>query len=54
MIELVSARIGQLPQAQRDVLEVLAFGEPLGIPLLVGLTGADALERTEARGLVEV
>jgi predicted ATPase len=32
LVELVSARIGQLPEAQRDVVEVLAFGEPLGIP----------------------
>ncbi|MGH3549405.1 MAG: hypothetical protein ACRDQU_15130 [Pseudonocardiaceae bacterium] len=54
LVELVSARIGRLPDAQRDVLEVLAFGEPLGIPLLVGLTDAVALEQVEARGLVEV
>ena len=54
LTELVSARIGQLPVAQRDVLEVLAFGEPLGIPLLVELTDAVAVEQMEARGLVEV
>jgi len=54
LVELVSARIGRLPQAQRDVVEVLAFGEPLGIPLLVGLTDALAVEQVEARGLVEV
>jgi DNA-binding NarL/FixJ family response regulator len=54
LVELVSARIGQLPDAQRDVLEVLAFGEPLGIPLLTELTDAVAVEQVEARGLVEV
>jgi DNA-binding NarL/FixJ family response regulator len=54
LIELLSARIGRLPDAQRDVLEVLAFGEPLGVPLLVGLTDALAVEQTEARGLIEV
>ncbi|MGH3981243.1 MAG: LuxR C-terminal-related transcriptional regulator [Pseudonocardiaceae bacterium] len=54
LVELVSARIGQLPGAQRDVLEVLAFGEPLGIPLLAELTDAVAVEQVEARGLVEV
>jgi DNA-binding NarL/FixJ family response regulator len=54
LVELVSARIGRLPDAQRDVVEVLAFGEPLGIPLLVGLTDAVAVEQVEARGLVEV
>jgi DNA-binding NarL/FixJ family response regulator len=54
LMELMSARIGQLPEAQRNVLEVLAFGEPLGIPLLVGLTDAVAVEQVEVRGLIEV
>lgn len=54
LVELVSARIGQLPDAQRDVLNVLAFGEPLGIPLLVTLTNPVAVEQVEARGLIEV
>ncbi|MGQ0719768.1 MAG: LuxR C-terminal-related transcriptional regulator [Pseudonocardiales bacterium] len=52
--ELLSARIGQLPDAQRDVVEVLAFGEPLGVPLLMELTDAVAVEQAEERGLVEV
>jgi hypothetical protein len=50
----VSARIGQLPDAQRDVMEVLAFGEPLGVTLLAKLTDAVAVEQAESRGLVEV
>jgi hypothetical protein len=54
LIELVSARIGRLPDAQRDVVEVLAFGEPLGVPLLAELTDAVAVEQVEARGLIEV
>ncbi|MGH3855651.1 MAG: LuxR C-terminal-related transcriptional regulator [Pseudonocardiaceae bacterium] len=54
LVELVSARIGQLPQAQRDVVEVLTFGEPLGVPLLAELTDALAVEQVEARGLIEV
>ncbi|HXT45224.1 MAG TPA: AAA family ATPase [Pseudonocardiaceae bacterium] len=54
LVELLSARIGRLPDAQRDVLEVLAFGEPLGIALLVRLTDAVAVEQVEARGLIEV
>ena len=54
LVELVSARIGQLPEAQRDVLNALAVGEPLGIPLLVTLTDPVAVEQVEARGLVEV
>jgi hypothetical protein len=54
LVELVSARVGQLPDEQRDVVEVLAFGEPLGIPLLADLTDSLAVEQAEARGLVEV
>ncbi|HEX4099041.1 MAG TPA: helix-turn-helix transcriptional regulator [Pseudonocardiaceae bacterium] len=54
LVELVSARIGQLPDAQRDVMEVLAFGEPLGVTLLAKLTDAVAVEQAESRGLVEV
>jgi DNA-binding NarL/FixJ family response regulator len=54
LVELVSARIGQLPDAQRDVLDVLAVGEPLGVPLLVKLTDPVAVEQVEARGLIEV
>lgn len=54
LVELVRARIGELPDAQRDVIEVLAFGEPLGVPLLAGLTDVAALEQVKARGLIEV
>ncbi|MBV8993267.1 MAG: hypothetical protein JO287_06100 [Pseudonocardiales bacterium] len=54
LVELVSARIGRLPEAQRQVVEVLAFGEPLGVSLLARLTDASAVEQVEARGLVEV
>lgn len=54
LVELLSARIGQLPDTVKAVVEVLAFGEPLGVPLLVGLTDAAAVEQAEARGLVEV
>jgi DNA-binding NarL/FixJ family response regulator len=54
LVELLSARIGQLPDGQRDVVDVLALSEPLGVPLLVRLTDASAVEQAEARGLVEV
>jgi AAA ATPase domain len=54
LVELISARIGQLPQAQREVLEVLAFAEPLDIPLLMELTNVGAVEEVEVRGLIEV
>jgi hypothetical protein len=49
LVELVSARIGQLPDELSGVVEVLAFGEPLGVPLLTELTNA---ARCSGRGLV--
>ncbi|MFI6928195.1 LuxR C-terminal-related transcriptional regulator [Nonomuraea spiralis] len=52
--ELVGARIGHLDQDEREVLELVAFGEPVGAELLVALTSAGAVERVEARGLVTV
>jgi hypothetical protein len=52
-VEFVSARIGQLPEAQRHVVDVLAFGEPLGVSLLAKLTDARAMEQVETRGLIE-
>jgi DNA-binding NarL/FixJ family response regulator len=54
LVDLLSVRIGQLPDTVKAVIEVLAFGEPLGVPLLVGLTDSAAVEQAEARGLVEV
>ncbi|MBF8194491.1 hypothetical protein ITP53_54330 [Nonomuraea sp. K274] len=50
--ELVGARIGHLDQDEREVLELVAFGEPLGTELLVSLTSPRAVERVESRGLV--
>jgi DNA-binding NarL/FixJ family response regulator len=54
LVELVSPRIGKLPQDQRDVLDVLTFGGPLEVSLLAELTGARAMEEMEAKGLIEV
>ncbi|MEV0613518.1 LuxR C-terminal-related transcriptional regulator [Nonomuraea sp. NPDC050404] len=50
--ELVGDRIGHLDQAEREVLELVAFGEPLGADLLAALTSPQAVERVESRGLV--
>ncbi|TMR99382.1 LuxR C-terminal-related transcriptional regulator [Nonomuraea basaltis] len=50
--ELVSDRIGHLDADEREVLELVAFGEPLGTELLASLTSARAVERVEDRGLV--
>lgn len=54
LVELVRSRIGSLSAAERDVVEVLAFGEPLGVPLLGDLTDTGAVEAAESRGLVHV
>ncbi|WP_082771870.1 LuxR C-terminal-related transcriptional regulator [Actinoplanes sp. TFC3] len=54
LAELVDARIGRLTPGVRDVLELVAFGEPMGLSLL--LRGADQadVEAAEDRGLIRV
>jgi DNA-binding NarL/FixJ family response regulator len=53
LLELIENRIGQLPAEIGDVLDMLALGEPLPVAVLARMTGRDAVERAEARGLVE-
>jgi hypothetical protein len=52
LAELVDARMGQLSERVRDVLDVLALGEPLGVALLAQLTDPTAVEDAEGCGLV--
>ncbi|AGL14781.1 LuxR family transcriptional regulator [Actinoplanes sp. N902-109] len=54
LAELVDARIGGLTPGVRDVLELVAFGEPIGLSLV--LRGADPadVEAAEERGLIRV
>lgn len=54
LVELIEERVGTLSDAQRDVIDVLAIGEPLSVPLLAGLTDPAAVEQVETRGLVTV
>ncbi|WP_191242438.1 helix-turn-helix transcriptional regulator [Amycolatopsis deserti] len=54
LADLVTTRMGRLSGAVRDVVDVLALGEPLGVPLLGALTSAAGVERAEAEGLVVV
>jgi DNA-binding NarL/FixJ family response regulator len=51
---LVRDRVGALAAAERDVVELLAFGEPLGVSLLAALADPGAVEQVESRGLVQV
>ena len=48
LVELVEARLGRLDSQERDLLEVLAFGEPLGAGL-EGMVGARCSPRRSAR-----
>ncbi len=52
--ELVTVRMTGLDDAERQVLELLALGEPLQVSEMITMTGRQALERVEARGLVTV
>src|SRR5947199_4316100 len=40
LTEVIDARIGQLTPEVRTVLELVAFGEPIGLPLVVRATAA--------------
>ncbi|WP_137874250.1 LuxR family transcriptional regulator [Rhodococcus sp. Q] len=52
--ELIEDRMGSLSEPVREVVDVLAFGEPLPVSVLADLTDRDAVEQAEARGVVSV
>lgn len=54
LTELVDERIGALSDNVRMVVELVAFGEPLGLHLLVDATDPDAVELAEQRQLIRV
>lgn len=54
LADLVDARIGGLTPGLREVLELVAFGEPLGLPLLRQVCAATEVEDAEERGLIRV
>jgi DNA-binding CsgD family transcriptional regulator len=51
---ILDARLARLSPAARVVLDTLAVGEPLPVPLLIELDGADALIEVEQAGLATV
>jgi hypothetical protein len=53
LVELVEARLGRLDPGERDLLELLAFGEPLGMAV-EGMVGAPVLAAAERKGLLSV
>ncbi|SDL11133.1 helix-turn-helix transcriptional regulator [Streptomyces indicus] len=57
LVDLIAARMGELPDAVREIVDLLALGEPLDVRLLGRLVppdAADAVEAAEERGLVTV
>lgn len=54
LVELIAARLGGLAPETVAVIELLAIGEPLGLPVLEKLTDPRGLEDAEAQGLVQV
>ena len=53
LVELVEDRLGRLDSQERDLLEVLAFGEPLGADL-ESMVGASVLAAAERKDLLSV
>ncbi|NBE81707.1 helix-turn-helix transcriptional regulator [Micromonospora rubida] len=54
LTELIDTRIGQLTSGVRAVLELVAFGEPLGLHLLGQAVEPADVETAEERGLIAV
>jgi DNA-binding CsgD family transcriptional regulator len=54
LTDLIDARIGDLSDEVREVVELVAFGEPIGLPLLIRATGDAAVESAEDRGLIRL
>jgi DNA-binding CsgD family transcriptional regulator len=54
LTDMIDARIGRLSDEVREVVELVAFGEPIGLPLLVRATDPAAAELAEERGLIRV
>jgi DNA-binding CsgD family transcriptional regulator len=52
LIELVEARLGNLDGAERALLELVSFGEPLGTAELLTLSNAALAEDLERKGLL--
>lgn len=54
LTELVESRLAGLDQGERALLELLAFGEPLGPAELSALADADVAESLESRRLLSI
>lgn len=54
LVELVETCLGELDSAERDLLELVAFGEPLDVGLLERMVAAPVLTAAERKGLLSV
>ena len=54
LVELVEAGLGELDAEERDLVELLAFGEPLSAGLLERMVPAPVLAAAERKGLFSV
>ncbi|MBY8872410.1 LuxR C-terminal-related transcriptional regulator [Micromonospora sp. PLK6-60] len=54
LTELIDTRVGQLSSGVRTVVELVAFGEPLGLQLLNEAVEPTDVETAEERGLISV
>ena len=52
LVELIESRIGALPDAVSDVLDVLAVGEPIELASLQRIADPAAVEEADKRGLI--
>ncbi|MCW2894754.1 MAG: transcriptional regulator, LuxR family, partial [Actinomycetia bacterium] len=52
LVEVVALRLGNLTEAERAVLELVAVGEPLGQAELTRLADAGSVETLERKGLI--
>lgn len=54
LAELIAGRLAEATPEAREVLEILAVGEPLALSTLVTMTSPDAVDTAERRGLLTV
>ncbi len=54
LIELVESRIGELPVPVSEVIDALAVGEPIDLAALRRITGQEAVEGADDRGLIRL
>jgi DNA-binding CsgD family transcriptional regulator len=54
LAEIVQLRLGELTRDERELLELVAAGEPLGLGVFERITSAAALDALERRGLLAV